>query len=166
MIHFLNAWTCLCFPCWVNAKKNVFSTSVFLNATQPGIQTNFSLYSAARFDLLICCFLCRSDVSLAALTTNPDILFQGRLNLRLSWHSICDVHSGNTQQVPLWSWLAVKTSSPFNCLLPLDITLHPLTLDITTPQWVFWNCSGEKTRWWCLSLFGKFLHNFTFKLSH
>lgn len=88
----------------------------------------------------------------------------------LSWHfiscwiefttivALCDVHSGNTQQVPLWSWLAVKTSSPFDCLLPQDITLHPLTLDITTPQPVFWNCSREKTRC-CLSLFAKFLRN-------
>lgn len=90
---------------------------------------------------------------------HPDILFRVRLNLRPLWRSVCDVHSGNTKQVPLWSWLAVKTSSPFNCLLPRDITPHPLTLDITTPQRVFWNCGGEKTRRWCLSLFGKFLRN-------
>lgn len=47
----------------------------------------------------------------------------------------------------------------FNCLLPWDITLHPLTLDIRALQWIFRNCSGEKTRWSCLSLFAKFLRN-------
>lgn len=72
--------------------------------------------------------------------TYPDILFWVRSNLRPQWHSVCDVHSG---QVPLWSWLAVKTSSPFSCLLPRDITLHPLMLDITTPQRVCWNCSSD-----------------------
>lgn len=66
---------------------------------------------------------------------------------------------GISSKFPLWSWLAVKTSSPFNGLLPQEITLHPLTLDITTPQQVLWNCGREKTRWWCLSLFARFLQN-------
>lgn len=71
----------------------------------------------------------------------------------LSWHfiwgrdwiyshrgTVCHNCSGHTKHSSLWPWLAVK--SPFNRLLPADITLHPPTLDITTPAWVSWNCSG------------------------
>lgn len=118
----------------------------------------FSLYSFCHVWFVSALLCMQSWHATRGLTWLPTLTFYFRLDwiLRPSRHSVCDVHSGNAQRVPLWSWLAVKTSSPFNCLLPRDITLHPLTLDITTPQQVFWNCNREKTRWWCMSLFAKF----------
>lgn len=148
--------------------KNAPDISVLLNTPRVGIQTNFktqtcffSIYSAARIDLLWCCFLCRAGVSPVASLAYLSWPFIFGLNLRPLWRSVCDAHSGNAEQVPLWCWLAVKNFKlPSSCLPPWDITLHPLTLDIPTWQQVSWNCSREKTKWWwCHSLFAHFSHN-------
>lgn len=142
---------------------NYFGISVLLSITQPGIQT--SRHRPSTFILLLPGLIYSNAVFDAKLTyhswpcspTYLDIWFQVRLNLWPLWHSVCDVHSGN--RVPLWSWLAVKTSSLFNSIFPQDITLHPLTLDIRTLQRIFRNCCGVKTRYCCRSLFAKFLRN-------
>lgn len=83
---------------------------------------------------------------------NAELIYHSQPSY-LSWHFIwgrdwiynhrgivCHNCSGRAKHSSLWPWLAVK--SPFNRLLPGDIALHPLTLDITTPAWVSWNCSG------------------------
>lgn len=132
--------------------KNAPDISVLLNTPRVGIQTNFktqtcffSIYSAARIDLLWCCFLCRAGVSPVASLAYLSWHFIFGLNLRPLWRSVCDAHSGNAEQVPLWCWLAVKNFKlPSSCLPPWDITLHPLTLDIPTWQRVSWNAAERK----------------------
>lgn len=132
--------------------KNAPDISVLLNTPRVGIQTNFktqtcffSIYSAARIDLLWCCFLCRAGVSPVASLAYLFWHFIFGLNLRPLWRSVCDAHSGNAEQVPLWCWLAVKNFKlPSSCLPPWDITLHPLTLDIPTWQRVSWNAAERK----------------------
>lgn len=158
VIKFLNAWTCLFsllivqnmfwhLCSWTQPNQGFKPTQTFFLEPLFGCQVWF----------VIVLFSMQSWRSTCGLTWLPIlILFQVRLNLRPLWHSVCDVHSGNTQWVPLRSWLAVKTSSLFRCLLPQDIKLYPLTPDITTWLQVFYNCSGEKTRCWCLSLFAQF----------
>lgn len=85
--------------------EHVCATSVCLNTTQqPEIQPP-DTYSLAF--LLLPALICYNAVFHAGLTchsrphspTYPDILFRVRLNLRPSRLSVCDVHSGNIQQV-------------------------------------------------------------------
>lgn len=98
--------------------KNAPDISVLLNTPRVGIQTNFktqtcffSIYSAARIDLLWCCFLCRAGVSPVASLAYLFWHFIFGLNLRPLWRSVCDAHSGNASKFPCYvDWL-LKTSS-------------------------------------------------------